>query len=106
MLLRRRLADSAEQQQKREETVDQRTRDSEEGKARAELARAMVQQTLNRRLSGRQLPLVVVKLMQEAWRNVLYIHCLKEGTESEAWKQAVKVVDALIWSVQPQPGSR
>ena len=93
-----------EQQQKREETVDQRTRDSEEGKARAELARAMVQQTLNRRLSGRQLPLVVVKLMQEAWRNVLYIHCLKEGTESEAWKQAVKVVDALIWSVQPQPG--
>lgn len=93
-----------EQQQKREEMVDQRTRDAEEGKARAELARAMVQQTLNRRLSGRQLPLVVVKLMQEAWRNVLYIHCLKEGTESESWKQAVKVVDALIWSVQSQPG--
>lgn len=94
-----------EQQQKREDTVDKRTRETEEGKARAELARAMVQQTLNRRLTGRQLPLVVVKLVQDAWRNVLYIHCLKEGTESEAWKQAVKVVDALIWSVQPQPGA-
>lgn len=93
-----------EQQQKREETVDKRTRETEEGKARAELARAMVQQTLNRRLTGRQLPLVVVKLLQDAWRNVLYIHCLKEGTESEPWKQAVKVVDAVIWSVQPQPG--
>lgn len=94
-----------EQQQKREETVDKRTRETEEGKARAELARAMVQQTLNRRLTGRQLPLVVVKLLQDAWRNVLYIHCLKEGTESEPWKQAVKVVDAVIWSVQPQPGA-
>lgn len=94
-----------EQQHQREETVDRRTRETEEGKARAELARAMVQQTLNRRLTGRQLPLVVVKLLQDAWRNVLYIHCLKEGTDSEVWKQAVKVVDALVWSVQPQPGA-
>lgn len=93
-----------EQQQKREDAVDKRTREAEEGRARAELARAMVQQTLNRRLTGRQLPLVVVRLMQEAWRNVLYLNCLKEGTESESWKQAVKVVDAVIWSVLPQPG--
>ena len=94
-----------EQQQKREDAVDKRTREAEEGRARAELARAMVQQTLNRRLTGRQLPLVVVKLMQDAWRNVLYINCLKDGTESEAWKQAVKVVDATIWSVLPQSGA-
>lgn len=93
-----------EQQQKREDAVDRRTQEAEEGRARAELARAMVQQTLNRRLTGRQLPLVVVKLLQDAWRNVLYLNCLKEGTESEAWKQAVKVVDAVIWSVLPQPG--
>lgn len=93
-----------EQQQKREDAVDKRTRESEEGRARSELARAMVQQTLNRRLTGRQLPLVVVKLLQDAWRNMLYITCLKEGTDSEAWKQAVKVVDALIWSVLPQQG--
>ncbi len=91
-----------EQQQKREDAVDKRTREAEEGRARAELARAMVQQTLNRRLTGRQLPLVVVRLLQDAWRNVLYLNCLKEGTESESWKQAVKVVDAVIWSVLPQ----
>lgn len=94
-----------DQQQKREKALDKRTRDAEEGRARADLARAMVQQTLNRRLTGRQLPPVAVKLLQEAWRNVLYLGCLREGTESEAWKQAVKVVDALIWSVTPQPGA-
>lgn len=94
-----------EQQQKREEVVDKRTRETEEGRARAELARAMVQQTLTRRMAGKQLPPVAVRLLQEAWRNVLYINCLKEGTESESWKQAVKVVDAVIWSVLPQPGA-
>ncbi|HET8731845.1 MAG TPA: DUF1631 domain-containing protein [Moraxellaceae bacterium] len=93
-----------DQQQKRDEVVDKRTRESEEGRARAELARAMVQQTLNRRLTGKQLPAVAIRVLQEAWRNVLYINCLKEGTESENWRQAVKVVDAVIWSVMPQPG--
>lgn len=93
-----------EQQQKREDVVDKRTREAEEGKARADLARAMVQQTLNRRLTGRQLPLVAIRILQESWRNVLYLNCLREGTESESWKQAVKVVDALIWSVLPQEG--
>jgi hypothetical protein len=94
-----------EQQQKRTDSIDKRTREAEEGRARADMARAMVQQTLNRRLTGRQLPIVVVKLMQEGWKHVLYINCLKEGTESEPWKQAVKVVDAVVWSVIPQPGA-
>jgi len=94
-----------DQQQKRTESIDKRTREAEEGRARADMARAMVQQTLNRRLTGRQLPLVVVKLLQEGWKHVLYINCLKEGTESEPWKQAVKVVDAVVWSVIPQPGA-
>lgn len=91
-------------QKKREDTVDKRTRETEEGRARADLARAMVQQTLNRRMAGKQLPVVAIRLLQDAWRHVLYICCLKEGTDSEAWKQAVKVVDAVIWSAVPQPG--
>lgn len=89
------------QQNQRSEAVERRTRETEEGRARAELARAMVQQTLNRRLSGRHLPLVVVRVLQDAWRTVLYHTCLKQGTESEPWRQAVKVVDAIIWSVSP-----
>lgn len=91
-------------QRNREEVADKRTRETEEGRARADLARAMVQQTLTRRMAGKQLPPVAVRLLQDAWRNVLYINCLKEGTESESWRQAVKVVDAVVWSVLPQPG--
>jgi hypothetical protein len=51
------FSDFYDQQQKRTDSIDKRTRDAEEGRARADMARAMVQQTLNRRLTGRQLPL-------------------------------------------------
>jgi hypothetical protein len=95
----------SEQQQKRVDAVDKRTRETEEGRARAELARALVQQSLNRRMAGKQLPVAAISLLQEGWRQVMYISCLREGPESEAWKQAVKVADAVIWSVLPQPGA-
>lgn len=91
-------------QQVKVTAMDQRTRESEESRARAEMARTIVQQGLNRRLNGRKLPFAVVRLLQEGWRHVLYLACLKEGTESESWKQAIKVVDALIWSMMPVEG--
>jgi hypothetical protein len=91
-------------QQTRVAAVDERTREAEENRARADMARTIVQQALNRRLNGRKLPFAVVRLLQEGWRHVLYLACLKEGTESESWRQAVKVVDALIWSVMPPAG--
>ena len=92
------------EQQTRVSAVDERTREAEENRARADMARTIVQQALNRRLNGRKLPFAVVRVLQEGWRHVLYLSCLKEGTESESWRQAVKVVDALIWSVMPPKG--
>lgn len=92
------------EQQTRVSAVDERTREAEENRARADMARTIVQQALNRRLNGRKLPFAVIRLLQEGWRHVLYLGCLKEGTESESWRQAVKVVDALIWSVMPPKG--
>lgn len=90
------------EQQSRVAVVDERTRAAEENRARAELARTIVQQALNKRLNGRKLPFAVVRILQEGWRHVLYLACLNEGTDSEGWRQAVKVVDALVWSVLPQ----
>ncbi len=93
-----------QQQQARLAAMDARTREAEENRARAETAKTLVQQALNRRLNGLKLPFSIVRLLQEGWRHVLYLSALKEGVESESWKQAVKVVDALIWSMLPPAG--
>lgn len=93
-----------QQQQARLAAMDARTREAEENRARAEAAKTVVQQALNRRLNGLKLPFSIVRLLQEGWRHVLYLSALKEGVESESWKQAIKVVDALIWSMLPPAG--
>lgn len=90
-----------EEQQVRIALIDQRTREAEERRAKAELARSEVQLVLNQKLTGRRLPLAVIRLLQDGWRNVLYLSFLKDGKDAESWRQAVKVVDALIWSMIP-----
>ncbi|MGF6590385.1 DUF1631 domain-containing protein [Pseudomonas sp. 2835] len=88
-------------ERRRNELLEQRTRDAEEGRARTALARQRVQQELNRRLLGRSLPRVVVRLLEEAWSQVLLLACLKHGDTSSQWLQALETMDELIWSVQP-----
>ncbi len=88
-------------ERRRSELLEQRTRDAEEGSARAELARRQVEQALNERLLGKTLPEVVVRLLQEAWSKVLMLSCLKYGAESPEWRAAIATMDDLIWSVEP-----
>jgi hypothetical protein len=87
-------------ERRRSELLEQRTRDAEEGRARAELARQSVQQELNHRLLGKVLPEVVVRLLQEAWSKVLLLTCLKHGDESVEWQAGLAAMDDLIWSVE------
>ncbi|MEB0090951.1 DUF1631 domain-containing protein [Pseudomonas sp. CCI1.2] len=88
-------------ERRRSELLEQRTRDAEEGRARAELARELVQHELNHRLLGKTLPEVVVRLLQEAWSKVLLLTCLKHGDQSAEWHAGLGAMDDLIWSVEP-----
>ncbi|MCO6058235.1 DUF1631 domain-containing protein [Pseudomonas sp. MOB-449] len=87
-------------ERRRSDLLEQRTRDAEEGRAKAELARRRVEDALNQRLLGRTLPEVVVRLLQEAWSKVLLLTCLKHGVESPEWQSALQTMDDLIWSVE------
>jgi hypothetical protein len=87
-------------ERRRSELLEQRTRDAEEGRAKAELARKQVEEALNQRLLGRTLPEVVVRLLHEAWSKVLLLGCLKHGVESAEWQAALQTMDDLIWSVE------
>jgi len=87
-------------ERRRSELLEQRTRDAEEGRALAEMARQRVQQALNERLLGKTLPEVVVRLLQEAWSKVLLLTCLKHGYESAEWQAGLIAMDDLIWSVE------
>jgi hypothetical protein len=88
-------------ERRRSELLEQRTRDAEEGSAKAALARREVEQALNQRLVGKTLPQVVVRLLQEAWSQVLLLTCLKHGAQSSEWQAVLQTMDELIWSLSP-----
>ncbi len=88
-------------ERRRSELLEQRTRDAEEGSARAEMARREVEKALNERLLGKVLPEVVVALLREAWSKVMMLTCLKHGSESDEWQAVLATMDSLIWSVEP-----
>lgn len=87
-------------ERRRSELLEQRTRDAEEGRAKAELARRCVEQALNHGLLGKVLPQAVVDFLQQAWSKVLLLTCLKHGERSDEWLQGLHTMDQLIWSVQ------
>jgi uncharacterized protein DUF1631 len=93
-----------EMDRRRATLIEQRTVDAEDGRAKSELARATVQQTLNAKVAGKRLPAAVAKLLQEGWSNVMFLICLKEGVESASWQHALKTVDDLLASVSELDG--
>lgn len=91
----------SQDERRRNELLEQRTRDAEEGRARALQARQQVQQALNQRLRGHTLPQVVVHMLVQAWSQVLLLAWLKHGEGSQAWQQALATMDTLLASIAP-----
>lgn len=88
-----------EKDKRRAQILEQRTIDAEDGKARSERARAEVNAALDKIVAGASVPPEANQLLREAWANVMFIACLKEGTESEAWRETCATAEHLVWSV-------
>lgn len=91
----------SQEERRRSDLLEQRTRDAEEGRARTLQARHQVQLLLNQRLRGQVLPQVVVQMLVQAWSQVLLLAWLKHGEGSGAWCDAVQTMDTLLLSVTP-----
>lgn len=82
-----------------EERINQVTR----GQEQLKLARQRVHQQINQLLdSAAAVPDPVRAILSEAWKDVLLLAYLREGEESESWKNSVRIAQQLIWSVSPK----
>ncbi|MDX1757463.1 MAG: DUF1631 domain-containing protein [Marinobacter sp.] len=88
---------------RRRALVEQRLRDAEEGRAKQERAKTMVDELLAELLEGREVPPVVHEFLQQPWRKYLQWAVLREGEGSSRWEAAVELSRRLVWSVDPNP---
>lgn len=87
-----------EKERRRAKILEQRTLDAEDGKARSEKARAEVSAALAELTGKRALEPAAEHLLRDAWSKVLFIICLKQGTDSDDWRDAVVTAEQLVWS--------
>ncbi len=96
-----------DKERKRASILEQRTIDAEDGKAKAESARHQVNAALQEKIDGKELPAEIQKILDEAWSNVLFLICLRDGPKSDSWQRALQTAEDLVWSATvtlDQPG--
>ncbi|GAB1256861.1 DUF1631 domain-containing protein [Aurantivibrio plasticivorans] len=88
-----------DKEKRRAALLEKRMVDAEDGKAKAEAARAQVAKALAKVIGDNQLPDAANALLAEAWNNVMFLICLKEGGKSAAWGEAIRTAEDIVWSV-------
>lgn len=91
---------------RRGQLIEQRTKDSERGKAATELAKKAAETVINtifqaNEFRGQTIPECVITLLQEGWSRVMILDYLKLGEESSEWKGHQVFIHDLVWSVCP-----
>lgn len=96
-----------ERERKRAQKLEQRIVDEADGRAKTQAARARVAAVMDALVAERDLPPVVSEWLDKVWANMLFLSCIKEGTDSESWARDVRTARDLVWSVHaPMPDSR
>lgn len=96
------FAEFVAEREKRMAMIEARVRDREEGKAKTDTAQRDVRQAIAARLAGRALPPEAIAIVQDAWQRVLYMTAVRDGQDSDVWKQRLKVLEVLVWCSQRQ----
>tara|TARA_R110001592_G_scaffold52511_9_gene160712 strand:+ start:849 stop:3350 length:2502 start_codon:yes stop_codon:yes gene_type:complete len=91
---------------RRGQLIEQRTKDSERGKAATEIAKKTAETVINtvlhsKSFSTQELPECVLTLLQDGWSRVMILDYLKLGAESSEWKGHQQFIYDLVWSVCP-----
>ncbi len=85
----------------RAQIVEQRVKESESGKLKTIAAKQAVERLVNQKASGLRLPEEIGRFISDTMSRVLVYLCVRHGTDSMEWIEALTVFDDLLWSAQP-----
>ncbi|MFD2111115.1 DUF1631 domain-containing protein [Thiorhodococcus fuscus] len=77
-----------------------------EARERKEIAPARATSEIETRVNRRNLPPLVADFLARHWRLVLIEVFARAGDSGGDWSEAVRLMDELIWSVQPKQSSQ
>lgn len=96
------FSDFVEQHHKRADLAEQRAAEATRGREKLQEARRTSAREILKRIEDRDLPPVVHSVLSRPWANYLVLILLRQGEESDEWKNALRFADEFVWSAQPK----
>ena len=79
-----------------------RLQEASEGRERIRAARSRVNAALEARLAGRDVPGMLLRLLDAGWRQYLVLLEMRHGSHSEAWEAGLAVLDRVFDRLGPE----
>ncbi len=96
------FADFMDQHHKRADLAEQRAAEATRGREKLQEARRTAAREILKRIEERNLPPVVHTVLSRPWANYLVLTLLRQGEDSDEWKNALRFADEFVWSAQPK----
>jgi hypothetical protein len=87
---------------KRAELAEQRAAEATRGREKLHAARRTAAREILKRVENRNLPEIVHNVLTRPWANFLVLTLLRQGEESNEWRQALRFADEFAWSAEPK----
>jgi hypothetical protein len=91
-----------EANKKRAELAEQRAAEATRGREKLHEARRISAREILKRVEGKQLPDIVHNVLTRPWANYLVLTLLRQGEDSNEWRQALRFADEFAWSAEPK----
>jgi len=87
---------------RRSKIIEKRVVETAKGRERLREARQSVSQEIVDRTWNRAIPKAAEDLLMGPWANLMVLTLLRNGQDSEEWKQSLVVLDEVLWSIEPK----
>ncbi|WP_370981277.1 DUF1631 family protein [Agaribacterium sp. ZY112] len=92
----------AKKAQRKQELTEKRAKEKAEGEDKLREVKLRVNVHIRKYINGHELPSAILLLLLQPWSDYLAFILLRHGSESQSWKDATRVVEAILWCVQPK----
>jgi hypothetical protein len=89
-------------ERRRAEVAEQRAAEATRGRERLLGARRRAAREVLERVRGRDLPRVSHTVLTRPWANFMVLTMLRQGEDSQAWRDALRFADDLVWASEPR----
>lgn len=87
---------------RRQELMEKRALEKAQGEEKLREAKLLVNNEIQLRIKEQELPSAVLLLLLLPWSDYLSFIILRYGSESDSCRQALNVVDGVLWSIEPK----